>query len=178
MRNEKRGTRNRVYTLVGALLVMGLAGLSLSLMLRAGRKKVGSHFYPYPHLVLAALCQAQERFRLRDLDEDGARDYAASLAELEAAGIITAELAGGAVHGYRYDLGPTPDGGWRFTATPDVSVVTSQTLSYWADASQVIRAAAGGPAGPDSVVYWHPTYGMQWPGATQPSDAAPGTQVE
>ncbi len=148
MRHEKRGTRNRVYTLVGALLVLGLAGLSLSLMLRAGRKKLDSRFYPYPHLVLGALCQAQERFRLRDLDGDGVRDYAASLAELEAVGIITAELAGGVVRGYRYDLGPAPQGGWRIAATPDVAAATSQSLSYWADASQVVRAAVGQPAPP------------------------------
>lgn len=171
MRHEKRGTRNRVYTLVGAVIVMALAGLSLNLMLRAGRRKLNTAFYPYPHLVLGALCQAQERFRLRDLDEDGKRDYATSLAELEAAGIITNELATSTVRGYRYELGPAPDGGWQVTATPDVAVATSQTLSYWANSSQVVRAAAGGPAGPDSVVYWHPTFGVQWPGATQPSDA-------
>jgi hypothetical protein len=162
MRSERRAARNRVYSLVGGLLVVVLCAVALGSLKALGRHALDTKLYPWPDKTLRALAEAEERFRIHDLDEDGQLDYAASLDELEAAGQITRTLAEGAVHGYRYEvrLGTSA---YEITATPEPA--NSGLLHYRIDRSHVVRANLGGPATPASEIYWHPVYGEQWTGA-------------
>lgn len=163
MRSERRATRNRVYSLVGGLLVVVLCMVALSSLATLGRRVLDAGLYAWPDRTLRALAEAQERFRLQDLDRDGQLAYADSLGQLEAAGQITRTLAEGEVLGYRYELLPAPDG-FTITATPNVAVVGSAALHYSVDRFQVVRAAQGGPPGPEGPLFWHPVYGDVWEG--------------
>lgn len=171
MRSERRATRNRVYSLVAGLLVVVLCLLALSTLKGIGLKAIDAGLYVYPDKTLRALAEAQERFRLKDLDGDGQTDYAAGLDELEAAGQITRTLAEGQVHGYRYAVA-LDEQGFAITATPDVAVVGTEALFYWIDRDQVVRASVGGPATREAQVFWHPTYGDMWPAGRPPALAA------
>jgi hypothetical protein len=162
MRSERRATRNRVYSLVAGLLVVVLCLLALSTLKGIGQKAIDAGLYVYPDRTLRALAEAQERFRLNDLDGDGQRDYAAALAELETAGQITRTLCEERVHGYRYVVELEVQG-FSITATPDVAAVGSEALFYRIDKNQVVRASVGGPATNESQVFWHPIYGDLWP---------------
>lgn len=163
MRSERRSTRNRVYSLVGGLLIVIFSIVALSSLATVGRRALDARLYAWPDRTLRALAEAQERFKLQDLDGDGVRDYAAELRELEQAGQITRTLAEGAVLGYRYAVQLEADG-YVITATPDPAVVGTAALHYRIDRFHVVRAAAGAPAGPDSDVFWHPVYGEVWAG--------------
>lgn len=114
--------------------------------------------YAHPHKTLELLGAAQVRFLRQDRDQDGARDFAASLQELEEAGCITPRLAAGEVGNYRYELLPL-SGGYAFSAVP-VAPVGTQTLYYYMDQTFQVRAEQGRPAGPESVVYYDPHEGL------------------
>lgn len=163
MRSERRSTRNRVYSLVGGLLIVVVCMVALSSLATVGRRALDARLYAWPDKTLRALGEAQERFKLNDLDEDGQKDYAADLHELERAGQITRTLADGAVHGYRYEV-RAADGAYVITATPDVAVVGTGALHYALDRFHVVRAARGAPPGPEAEVFWHPVYGDMWTG--------------
>src|SRR5688500_18519452 len=152
MRSERRGTRNRVYMLVSAFLMLAIFVVALGSLSALSRQALSEVHYPYPDRVIVALAAAQERFRLHDLDEDKTLDYAASLAELEESGQITRTLATGTVHGYRYDLKST-GGNFEITATPDVALVGTAALHYRVDRTQVVRAEVGQPATAKSEVF-------------------------
>lgn len=164
MRSERRSTRNRVYSLVGGLLIVVLCLVALSSLATVGRRALDKSLYAWPDRTLRALGEAQERFKIHDLDADGQKDYASDLHELERAGQITRTLADGSVLGYRYELHTDPDG-FVITATPDVAVVGTGALHYAIDRYHVVRAAVGAPPGPDAEVFWHPVYGETWTGA-------------
>jgi hypothetical protein len=177
MRSERRATRNRVYSLVAGLLVVVLCLLALSTLKGIGLKAIDAGLYVYPDKTLRALAEAQERFRLQDLDGDGQVDYAAALGELEAAGQITQTLAERPVHGYRYAVELEVQG-FSITATPDLAVVGSEALFYRIDKNHVVRAAVGGPATQESQVFWHPVYGDLWPPGRPPALGADGANGE
>lgn len=163
MRSERRSTRNRVYSLVGGLLIVILCVVALSSLATVGRRALDARLYSWPDKTLRALAEAQERFKLQDLDEDGQKDYAAGLHELEQAGQITRTLADGAVLGYRYAI-ELDANGYVITATPDVAVVGTAALHYAIDRFHVVRAAVGARPGPDAETFWHPVYGEVWTG--------------
>ncbi len=167
MRAERRSTRNRVYSLVGGLLVVIMCVVALSSLATLGRRALDARLYAWPDKTLRALAEAQERFRLQDLDEDGQHDYAGDLHELERAGQITRTLADGVVLGYRYAV-QLEAAGYVITATPDVAVVGTAALHYAVDRFHVVRAAEGAPPGPEGEVFWHPVYGDVWPGLRPP----------
>lgn len=178
MRSERRATRNRVYSLVAGLLVVVLCLLALSTLKGIGQKAIDAKLYVYPDRTLRALAEAQERFRLRDLDEDGQLDYAAALAELERAGQITNALTEGTAHGYRYEVELEVQG-FSITANPDLAVVGSDALFYRIDKHHVIRASVGGPTTSEAQVFWHPVYGDLWPAGRPPAlGPAPPDGVE
>lgn len=177
MRSERRTSRNRVYTLVGALLMLILCFGALKSALNFTRRRIDSRLYAFPDKTLKALAEAMERFRLQDLDEDGQRDYPTSLDELEAAGQITERLARGDARGYRYEL--RADGaGFTITATPDVAAVGTDALWYSIDRGQVVRAAEGGPPGPDAGVFWHPVYNYETWSGRRPAALPPAADEE
>ncbi|MCO5165887.1 MAG: hypothetical protein M9894_05910 [Planctomycetes bacterium] len=163
MRSERRASRNRVYSLVGGLLIVVLCLAALGSLATLGRRTLDARLYPWPDRTLRALAEAQERYRLGDLDRNGVHDYAASLSDLERAGQITRTLAEGVVHGYRYAVALDGEG-YVITATPDEAVVGSGALHYAIDQFHVVRAAAGVAPGPDAEVFWHPVYHDVWPG--------------
>lgn len=164
MRSERRSTRNRLYSLVGGLLVVVLCAVALGSLKALGRHALDTKLYPWPDKTLRALAEAQERFRIHDLDGDGQLDYAATLGELEAAGQITRTLAEGVVHGYRYEV-RLESSAYEITATPDLATVGTGALHYRIDRSHAVRANVGAPATGQSDMYWHPVYGEQWTGA-------------
>lgn len=163
MRSGRRSTRNRVYSLVGGLLVVILCVVALSSLATLGRRALDARLYAWPDKTLRALAEAQERFKLQDLDEDGQRDYASALSELEEAGQITRTLVDGPVHGYRYEVRLDATG-YVITATPDVAVVGTGALHYAIDRFHVVRAAPGAPPGDEGPTFWHPVYGDVWEG--------------
>ncbi|MCW8139430.1 MAG: hypothetical protein KIT58_11080 [Planctomycetota bacterium] len=163
MRAERRSTRNRVYSLVGGLLIVVGCLVALGSLATLGRRTLDARLYPWPDRTLRALGEAQERFRTQDLDGNGRHDYAATLHDLERAGQITRTLAEGVVHGYRYAVALDGDG-YVITATPDVAVVGTGALHYAIDRFHVVRAAVGAPPGPDAEVFWHPVYHDVWTG--------------
>lgn len=177
MRSERRAARNRVYSLVGGLLVVILCVVALGSLRALGRHALDTKLYPWPYKTLRALAEAEERFRLNDLDADGQLDYAASLAELEQAGQITRTLSEGVVHGYRYEVRPLP-GGYEITATPDAAQVGSGALHYRVDRTQCVRAEVGAPATAEAQIFWHPVYGDQWTGARPRALRADGKPEE
>jgi len=70
---------------------------------------------------LLRIATAQAQFREADAEGDGRHDYARDLHELGQAGLIDADLARGAVGGYRftaYASPETPEFLWLATATP------------------------------------------------------------
>lgn len=114
--------------------------------------------YAHPHKTLQLLGGAQVRFLRQDRDGDGVKDYAASLQELEAAGCITPALGAGEVGKYRYEL-QLLSGGYAFTASP-VAPIGTETLYYYMDHTFLVRAEAGSPAGPTSLVFHDPHEGL------------------
>lgn len=154
--NSRRGNRHQVYSLVVLLLVSVVAIVALSGMLHLAQRKVDVSIYSKPHETLRVLAEAEQRFRR--VQERGA--YAASLAELEEAGCITARLAEGDVQGYRYRVEGADARTFAISASP--AAVTTASLFYYTDQTHVVRAAQGAPAGAESDVYWHPFGGLQW----------------
>jgi hypothetical protein len=157
MRAERSGNRKRLFTLLGGAFMGVLGVVALGSLATLGRRTLDEKWYTHPDRTLRGLAEAEERYRLHDLDEDGRQDYAPSLEALEAAGQITHALATEEVRGYRYALRLEGDG-FVATATPDVAVVGTDALFYSVDRFQVVRAARGGPPGPDAGVFWHPVY--------------------
>lgn len=160
MRDDRRTTRNRVYMLVAAGMMVVICVVAMASFLHVGRKRMSEKYYPYPWKVLNDLVRLQNQFRAHDYDGDGVADFASSLAELEDADLITRAMAEEAVQGYRYAIVSSSPAGWAATATP--ATVTS--LHYFVDHTNVVRAARGGPADGSSEVYWHPLYDRVWQG--------------
>jgi hypothetical protein len=168
MRSERRTSRNRVYTLVGAVFMLLVCFALLRSALNFTQRRLDTRWYAFPDRTLRGLAEAMERFRLNDLDDDGQRDYPTSLDELEAAGQITSRLARGHVRGYRYEL-HADAADFRITATPDVAAVGTGALHYSIDRMQVVRAAVGAPAGPEADIFWHPQLQYERWGGPRPA---------
>lgn len=174
MREDRRATRNRIYTLVAAGLMVVTALVAMSSFLVAGRTEIDKKIHRYPWKVLGAMVKLQERFRRDDLDGDGVHDYASALSELEEANLLQRTIVEEEVHGYRYAIATATPTGWTATATP--ARVDSSTLYYAIDHTGIVRAAKDGLPGPDAKVYWHPQYERVWPGpegAEQPEAPQP-----
>lgn len=150
----RRSTRQRIYTLVAGALLLALGLGSLRGMLLLGRRKLDEKLYPYPWKVLVALAQVQERYRLHDLDGDGAKAYAPSLEALERAGAISHALAFEAVGGYRYGVVAADAQTWAIRAAP--AAEDPAALHYWVDQTHVVRAARGRAADRGADVFLDP----------------------
>lgn len=159
---ERRTTRNRVWSLIAVLLAVTLMIVGLGGLLQMGSRSIDRSIYRQPYLTLEALAKAETRFRQRDLDGDGKKQFAASLTEMGDAGCITQKLAGGEVGGYRYEVIQADANTWSMRASP--VAITSQTLFYFVDQSHTVRARVGAPADATSEVFWDPLRGMQWIG--------------
>lgn len=162
MREDRRATRNRIYTLVAAGLMVVTSLVAMTSFLVTGREQIDKKLHRYPWKVLRELVRLQERFRRLDLDQDGVHDYATALSELEQAHLLPRVIAEEEVHGYRYAITRASADGWGAAATP--ARVDSSTLFYEIDHTGVVRAAKDGPPGPDAAIYWHPQYERMWPG--------------
>lgn len=159
----KKAVRKRVYNLVGLLFMVILCLIGLLMVLHVTQVRIDEELYTEPHKVLnEVFAPIQSRFRRHDRDEDGAQDYATSLAELEEAGMITRRLAEGGVRGYRYEVIRADAQGYAIVATP--AAVTTASLFYYMDQTRIVRAATGEPAGADSEVYYDPRHGKLWRG--------------
>jgi len=156
-----RQMRNRVMSMV-SLIVMGLLGtVFLGAFFYKARKKVDAELYSSPRKTLFALWRVNERFRRRDYDDNGKKDYATSLEMLQDAQCVLDDLVEGPVAGYRYSMAPDPGEGYVLTASP--AQVTSSALFYRMTSACRIVAKAGEPATPESDLYWDRRYKFQWP---------------
>ena len=173
LKQQRRATRRRTYTILGAVLIMGLFATALASMHSLGRRTIGRELYPFPHKTLQALVQAQRRFWLQE-EDPSQRAFAPSLRVLEDAGYITPELAQGSVEGYRYTVEEAGAARVVLRATPE----DREALHYYADESEVVRAARGGAATSESQVYFHPAHGLVWREVTPEASsvAAEGSQ--
>lgn len=158
--------RQRVWSLIALLLAVTLMIVGMGGLLQVGSRSIDRSVYSQPYRTLEALAKAQTRFRLRDLDENGKKDFAGSLQALGDAGCITQRLAGGEVGGYRYEVIQADAMTWSMRASP--VAVTSQTLFYFIDHSNTVRARVGAPADATCEVFWDPLRGMQWLGGGIP----------
>lgn len=176
MKAERRATRNRVYSLVGGLVILLAAIAALRSMALLGQEKIGQKLYPFPGKVLKKLAEVQARYRQQDLDQDGKKAYATSLAELEAAGCIMPDLAQGPVKGYRYTIVRANDWSFWLTAEPDgTAPIGTDTLFYAVDETQVVRAEVAAPVTSRSRVFLHPLHGTSlWSGPHPPDPTTAG----
>jgi hypothetical protein len=172
---ERRATRNRVYSLVGGLVILVAAIAALRSMALLGQEKIGQKLYPFPGKVLKKLAEVQARYRQQDLDQDGKKAFAGSLAELEAAGCIMPDLAQGPVKGYRYAIVRADAFSYWLTAEPDgTAPIGTDTLFYAVDETQVVRAEVAAPVTSRSGVFLHPLHGDSlWSGPRPASEPAP-----
>tara|TARA_R110002072_G_scaffold132928_1_gene273277 strand:- start:313 stop:843 length:531 start_codon:yes stop_codon:yes gene_type:complete len=140
---------------VGICVAMGALFAAQGLVDR----KIEVRIYKKPHRTLEFLGKAQIRFFRFDRDEDGVKDFAASLKELNEGRCITEELASGEVGDYRYSVvEPTVPHGWAFRAEP--AQVTTAALFYFMDQTFQVRAERGQPATPTSLVFYDPHDGL------------------
>jgi competence protein ComGC len=153
----RQGERQRIYSITVLVIVGVVAMVLLMTAKHLTMAKYRITTYSHPHKVLLSLAEVQVRFFRGDSDQDGRRDFATSLEELSLAGMITDELATGEVEGYRYRIVPPPPIGWGMTAEP--VEVTSSSIFYYIDHTQVIRARLGRTADATSRVYYDPLQG-------------------
>lgn len=139
---------------VGICVAMGALFAAQGLVDR----KIEVRVYNKPHRTLELLGKAQIRFLRYDRDEDGVKDFAASLQELTEGRCITAELGSGEVGGYRYAVVAPAGPGWAFKAEP--AAVTTSALFYYMDQTFQVRAERGRPATPTSLVFYDPHDGL------------------
>ncbi len=99
-----------LFTLIAAVTAVGLPYL-------LDGKRLANETHAIT--ALRAISSQQELFRTKELGERGA-GYA-SLAELEAAGLIEADLGSGHKAGYAFEVAPNardPEAGWHGVANP------------------------------------------------------------
>ncbi|GIW71748.1 MAG: hypothetical protein KatS3mg102_1290 [Planctomycetota bacterium] len=98
---------------------------------------------------LRALFTFQALFREGDKDGDGRLDYAESLGELFAAGLIDEVLASGRKQGYRFRILSADEDTWSAVAEP-LEPGRSGDRWFFIDETGVIRQSEHGPASADS----------------------------
>lgn len=165
MSDERRKTRHRVYSLVAMLLTSVLAVVAMSAFLQVGQRRIDARVYSDPLRTLQRIGHAQNRFRMTRAA--GERRFAASLEELELAGLITRKLASGEVGGYRYRVQDADSQRWTVSATP-VEAPSTQ-LHYRMNELHAVRAERGRPATDQSPAYWDPLRGLQWSEVSTPA---------
>ncbi len=158
LREGQRGLRQRMYSLTA----LGVATLVAIVLLVTAQHMTMAKYkrttYKYPYKTLLRLAEVQARFSRLDVDQNGRHDYAGSLELLAEHGLITDELNAGVVQGYRYRIEHADERTWAGSASP--AEVTTSSIFYWIDQSQLIRAEFGRPATKESRIYYDPLQGF------------------
>lgn len=153
LRSGTGGQRQRIYSLTALLVVTVVAIVILVLTRDMTLVRYQKKTYKEPYKVLLRLSEVQTRFFRGDHDEDGVRDYATSLDELGEAALITDRLRSGTVADYTYAVTRADTRGFEIQATP-IGEITSASIHYYVDETQLIRAARGEPATRTSTIYY------------------------
>ena len=99
--------------------------------------------------VLKIVRWAQGHYFKNDLDEDGISNYASSMEELHAAGLIPEEVVGGGSKGYQFTIQKigeyTFEDGWAGVANP-MEPGKSGNRYFYVDVTGVIRVSETGEA--------------------------------
>jgi hypothetical protein len=116
-------------------------------------------------ITLRSVVTSQSLFREGDKENDGALDYAASFAELGAAGLVDGETAQGRHAGYRFEVVRATEFEWSARATPvqardPINLrLKGPFRALWVDHTGLIRGRPspnGEVAGPDDPLVSEP----------------------